>query len=204
MRHKTALRWISDDLDRALPAERKRRLETHLAACSACRVYQNTQRKILAGAVIGKPSCSDEYWRERLVRLRNGLESTVPRPVATRNPARSIPGFFPWKSWIWGGSLTALGVAVVLFFLWTPIRPLQDVYAYSIDDPWSVIDQQIGADESTVREFNDSLLASLAEPLDETLAEVVLLLDDQAQFLDNLSDEDIRLFNSEIAREIVI
>ena len=70
-----------------------------------------------------------------------------------------------------------------------------------LGDPWGAIEDHLGA-EAAILEFNQSLELSLSEPLTESASEVVLLTGEQAFFLENLSDDEIRLFNREIALEI--
>jgi hypothetical protein len=201
MRHKTAERWISDDLDRALSSGRKAKLERHLSVCSACRVYQTGLEKIQSRAAFGLPVLSQDYWQGRLTALRAGLADSSSGQGISKAPARHVTGFFPWKSWTLAAGGSALAAAAVLFFLLLPGRPLYDAYAYALGNPWGAIEEHL-ADEAAILEFNQSLESSLSEPLTESASEVVLLTGEQAFLLENLSDEEIRLFNREIALEI--
>ena len=201
MRHKTAERWISDDLDRALPFGRKAKLERHFSLCSTCRTYRAGLEKIQSGAALSLPVLPEDYWMGRLVALRAGLADPSLGQGISKAPAPRVPGFFPWRSWALAGGGSALAAAAVLFFLLLPGRPLYDAYAYSLGNPWGAIEEHL-TDEAAILEFNQSLESSLSEPLTESASEVVLLTGDQAFLLENLSDEDIRLFNREIALEI--
>jgi hypothetical protein len=203
MRHKTAERWISDDLDRALFSGRKAKLDRHLSLCSTCRTYRAGLEKIQSKAVLCFPVLPEDYWQARLAALRAGLADPSSRQGISKAPARRVPGFFPWRSWALAGGGSALAAAAVLFFLLLPGRPLYDAYAYALGNPWGAIEDHL-PDEAAILEFNQSLESSLSEPLTESASEVVLLTGDQAFLLENLSDEDIRLFNREIALEIGI
>jgi len=204
MRHKTAERWISDDLDRALSSGRKVKLESHLGACPSCRAYRTGLEKIQSRAALGSPALPEDYWKSRLAALRAGLTEPSSNRMERRSPSRHVPGFFPWKPWAWAGGGSALAAAAVLFFLLLPGRPMYDAYAYSLGDPGGAIEEHLGTDETVIREFNLSLVSSLSEPLTEEATDVVSLLGEQAFVLENLSDEEIRLLNREIVREIGI
>jgi len=202
MRHKRARLWISDDLDGVLSPEKKNRLETHLAACPSCRAYRSGLARIQSCSAAAISVRTDEEREAGLARLRKNLDLILPGSKEKGNPARPVPGFFPWRPLAWAAGTAVLGIVFIVFILGKPVRLLQEAYAYSFGDSWNSFENQLDADESIVREVDDLIRSDMAESLADVQPEVISFMDEHALFLESLSDADIRLLNSEIALEI--
>lgn len=202
MRHKTAERWLSADLGGSLPADRRAKLQAHLASCPRCRSTRKEWERIQAGAAVSLPSENDAFWADNLAGLRAALEKPGASAPDVRNPARPVPGFFPWRAWAWGaGGAGALAAAALLFVLLSPARPLDDVYALSLGDQRIFLEEGLAADEAVLTDFNESLRASLAESMETVPDDVAFLTADHTLSLESLSDEDVEALISEIALE---
>jgi anti-sigma factor RsiW len=202
MRHKTAERWLSADLGGSLPDSRKAKLQAHLVSCPRCRATRKEWERIQAGAGVSLPSENDAFWADSLARLRTALEKPNAPAADVRNPARPVPGFFPWRNWAWGaGSAGALAAAALLFVLLLPTGPLEDVYALSLGDQRVFLEEGLAADEAVLADFDESLRTSLAESLEAVPDDVAFLTADHTLSLESLSDEDVEALMSEIALE---
>jgi len=202
MRHKTAERWLSADLGGSLSAGRRAKLHAHLASCPRCRSTRKEWERIQAGSAVSLPSENDAFWADNLAGLRAALKKPGATAADVRNPARPVPGFFPWRAWAlgaWGAG--ALAAAALLFFLLSPVRPLDDVYALSLGDQRVFLEEGLAADEAVLADFNESLRASLAESLETVPDDVAFLMTDHILSLESLSDEDVEALMNEIALE---
>jgi len=202
MRHSKAERWITAESGGSLSPSRTRKLEAHLAACPGCRASRRRWEEIRAGAPVEIPPDTDAFWENSLTRLRTALEKPAEVPAIHPTPTRRVSGFYPWRTWAWGGGgALAAAAAVLLFILFSPPRPLGDAYAYSLGNPGVILDEGLAADETILAEFNESLQTDLVAYADSVPEDVVFLTADQILSLEDLTDEDVRAFLSEIALE---
>jgi anti-sigma factor RsiW len=202
MRHNKAERWLAAELGGSLSAARRARLEAHLASCSRCRETRKEWEWVQTGSKISLPSEKDDLWADNLARIRTGLDQAPSGREAARKFSRPVPGFSPWKTWAWGAAGSGvLAAAALLFVLLSPARPLADAYALSFGDHRAFLEEGLASDQAVLAKFNDSLRADLADSLEAVPADVAYLTADNTLSLENLTDQDIRIFMEEIALE---
>lgn len=196
MRCEKSKRWISDGLDGALVPVREKKLDAHLAVCPVCRSYRR-----------GLDALQGEAKRAaRLVQAaeygQSGLDRLAEMIKATPGPVRKTPAFSPRGRWAWAGAASLLAAGGILYLTLAPSRTAPESFPASFEEGWSRIDVRLEENPDLAREFASSLQTSLREPLREARSEVLPLLDRHVLFLEDLSDEEVRLLNAELAKEI--
>jgi hypothetical protein len=145
------------------------------------------------------PERSPEYWENSLIRLRAKLESGL-APQAVHRPARA---FVPGPRWAWAGGATTLAVAAGLFFL--VLRggaPLE--FWPALEDTYGRLAEQIGENADMERNLDTSLQTTIGEHAAGVDGEVHHLLYGRDDFLESLSDEEVRILETEINRVLKI
>jgi len=201
MRCKKSERWISDSLGGTLPGAKRRRLEAHLAECSSCRTALRAQEKLQGAArVLAAPERGPEYWENSLARLRAKLESGL-APQAVRRPGRA---FVPGPRWAWAGGATTLAVAAGLFFLVLRGGAPLEFSPLAFEDTYGSLAEQIGESADLERNLDTSLQTTIGEHAAGVDGEVHHLLYGRDDFLESLSDEEVRILETEINRVLKI
>jgi Putative zinc-finger len=201
MRCKKSERWISDRLGGTLPEAKRRRLDAHLAECSACRSALRRQER-LQGAARGlaAPEKSPEYWENSIARLRAKLEA-APAPQAAGRPARAL---VPGPRWAWAGGFTTLAVAAGLFFLVLRGGVPVEFSPLAFEDSYGSLAEQIGDSSDMETGLDASLQTTIGEHAAGVDGEVHHLLYGRAEFLDSLSDEEVQVLDAELSRVLKI
>ena len=196
MRCRKAERLISGSLDSRLSAGSARDLEAHLVDCPSCRSYRAGLDLIQKGAAVrGETPVPSGYWDELSARVRARLEPAS----AGVHPCR-----FPHRGWRWAWLAVPAAAAGFLIFLQV-IRP----------DPFSVMDliNQEGrlaaaslavlADPELAGELDDLVLAAIQEETGFLSLDELPPLADDPGFWEGLTDEEVRLIDGEIAKELI-
>jgi len=196
MRCERAERWISDDLDGMLNVGRRKKLAAHLASCPDCRAYRRRLGILQdAARTASRADVPPEYWPEALRRLEA-------RILAKPRPSRPFPVRIPAGRWAWAGAASLLAAAAAFFLLLAPARVPEEVLPLAFEDQWGALGRQLGDDSELTRTLSASIQSALDESLREVHGDVVPFLDGNAWFLEALSDEEVRLVNVELAKEI--
>ena len=200
MRCRTVERRISDALDGPPARRRAARVEAHLASCPGCREYRRRLLRLQAEARrSAPPEVSPGFWDASIVRLRGRLESPGPGAAPSRGPA-----FFPPSRPVWQGAVALLAAAAGLYILVArPHRPLEP-FPLSQEEATSRLVALVGSDQELEADFADLLQASIREHADVQDRDVPRLLYAKSHFLDSLSDEELQVLDSHIARELKI
>lgn len=194
MRCEKARRWISDELDSALAAPWKARLEDHLAGCPACRAYHE-DLEILAVGVRSRPTDEPptDYWPGFGKRLERKLAS----PVRPARPAPR-PGF---RRWAWAGAASLIVVAAAIYV--ALFRPVAEPDAPWLPNgnslAWILLEAEGDPDLTSLldREVRASIEEMTVGP-DENIP--VPFVDDPL-FWEGLSEEELRFIASELEAE---
>jgi hypothetical protein len=204
MRCEKAERWISDDLDGALSAGRKKRkLEAHLTSCPGCRSYRERSVR-LAGIVVQAPVRTEDEKRAFLARLDVRIRALKAGAASGKDRTRQAPAFFPGSRWAWAGAASLLVLAAGLYLVLAPGGPVGTIFQAAPEETWASLERQLETSPDLVRDIDASLRASLDEPLRDMSAEVIPLIIEHDLFLEGLSDEDAELLAAEIALQIEI
>jgi anti-sigma factor RsiW len=198
MRCEKARRWISDRLDGALPPDKARRLETHAADCPACRSYEG---KLLAlqSAAAGKPEAGPDadYFAASLRRLRTRLEDGGEPSRPLRRPVPVRP-----RRWAWAGAAGLLAAAAGIYFALISGGRIREAYGPAHTDALLAIDQAASEDPGLAADLESDLRASIRESGGTVRRESVNPAVDTLIFVEGLADEDVRLLDDEIRRQI--
>jgi hypothetical protein len=182
-----------------LSPRRREKLLAHLAACPGCRDDRHRAEAVQSAArKVPGPALSPDYWPASFGRIAARV-----RAEAASKPAPSPRSFLPGPGWAWAGAASLLAAGVGLFLLLSPARVGEDIHLSAFEDPWASLDGRFDEDSQAAQAVATSVQSALAESLREFGGEVVPLLDGQALFLEDLTDEEVLLVNAELAKEIV-
>lgn len=189
-------RDISDSLDGALSARRRRRLDEHLGSCTACRSVERDFLRLQDRAGSGRETAfTPERGEEFLVRLRRRLDRE-PRP----SPAVAMPLGKRW--WAWGSAGATAAAAVLLAWLFV-LRPLPraEIYLLSESDAFSGIALEVAQDPELELALDDILQSSIVESLRGGEEELNFDLFENPLLSEGLSDEEMRILGESDANE---
>ncbi len=201
MRCKKIERWTSDRMGGTLTEAKGRRLDAHLADCSACRSALRRQERLQSEARgLAAPERSREYWESSISRLQAKLE-TAPAPRTARGRNRA---FFPSPRWAWAEGVTTFAVAAGLFFLVLRGGMPIEFQTLAFEDAYGSLAEQIGASADLTSSLDASLQATIGEHTAGLDGEVQRLLYGHSEFLDSLSDEEVQVLDAELSRVLKI
>ncbi len=187
-------RWISDDLDGALPDLKKEKLESHLKNCPDCRAYQKDIVRIQAESGLEEAGRVDaDYFKK----FTAAIETKLRREAQIRGGAL--------LSWRWAWALAPLVLALVLGIVFLRRGGDGDdvwLEVFSFEGCLERVFQEIGGDDEMAADFSHFLSGSLLEG-----GEAVVLEDDvdfwkDPLFWRSLSDEDLQSIEDEIKKRI--
>ena len=194
MRCEKARRWISDDLDGALAASRKGRLESHLARCAACRAYHGDLELVSAGArraTAGDPS--PEYWADFEARLERRLARSARPERSASRPAL--------RRWAWAWAVSLVGAAAVGYLAFFRPGPEREAAWLPHGTGLSAIHWEAEGDHDLTLLLDLEVRASIAEltvgPDEERSVPFV----DDPLFWEGISEEELRFIASELEAE---
>lgn len=201
MKCKKSERWISDRLGGTLPEAKGRRLDAHLAECSACRAGLRRQERLQGEARgLAAPERSREYWESSIARLQAKLEA-APAPRAVRGWTRA---FVPSPRWAWAEGVTTLAVAAGLFFLVLRGGMPVEFQALAFEDAYGSLAERIGDSSELQSNLDATLQTTIGEHAAGVDGEVQNLLYGHSEFLDSLSDEEVKVLDAELSRVLKI
>jgi hypothetical protein len=201
MRCKKSERWISDRLGGTPTGVKARRLDAHLAECSACRFALRRQESLQAEARgLAAPERSREYWEDAISRLEAKLEA-IPALRPTRGWTRA---FAASPRWAWAEGVTTLAVAAGLFFLVLRGGAPVEFQPLAFEDAYGSLAEQIGDSADLQSSLDASLQMTIGEHTAGVDGEVHHLLYGHSEFLDSLSDEEIQVLDAELSRVLKI
>jgi hypothetical protein len=178
-------RWISDELDGVLGDKKKRRLESHLGACSSCRAYRSDLSRIQAEIKSEKASPVAGDYFEKLgaaigTKLRGEKEGV----------GRVGRGAWGWR-WAWIFAPLSLALVLGIAFIHSGREGLRhEIFSY--EGCLDRVFQEIGTNDEVAAEFNGLLSSSLLEGSEAVVLEEDIDLWNEPLFWRNLSDEDLR------------
>jgi hypothetical protein len=199
MKCSKAEKWISDRVDGALPAGREGLLQSHLSTCPSCRDHARQILRLVeevgalypdeAGIFDGKDFSS---------RLRNKLslsESSEPKVFQTGR--RQV--------WRWAAASASLLLILGLQLLFKTDSSADmwaNLYPYSYESTLSEISWEIQQDRRLEDIFNSLILASIEEELDEDEVDIYGGYIGGSFLLEDLSDEDLKILEEELKKDI--
>ncbi len=190
-------KFISDELDGELDAQKAFRLAAHLEKCSSCRLYKakliDLQHK--AGWLKG-PSCSESYWEDFSARLKAKLR------VETGEKRQEVSAWQGWRfAWAAGAALLAVGLGLAAFLLFRPAKDGQEMHFLSFESFIDRVYQEIGPDERLVDFFNLAVMDFVAEEMDTGQPALRLYFPEDPLFIESLGEEEVEFIGQEIERE---
>lgn len=186
--------WISDEIDGALAAKKKRRLEAHLRSCAGCRAYRRDLLRIQEESGLEKvdPGTADYFEK-----FTAAVQTSLRREIETAVRVRRAPLAWRW-AWVSAPLALALILGIIIF------RGGRDGLSHEIlsfEDCLERVYQEIGGDDESAAEFSRFLSGSLLGGGDTVGLEDGLELWSDPFFWRSLSDEDLRLIEAEIKNE---
>ncbi len=189
-------KWLSDRIDGVLSPRKERILQAHLENCDSCRDYSARLSKLQAEAANPEgPRLSPEYWREFGRRLEIKLSSV------DKEKTPSAPVFLRWRWGFVAAGLVVLCALVVRFAFFRP-QKLGDVYPLSQGETLAWIDQEVSADPGLANLFDQAILDSIDEAVPGARGIGPLEFGEDPLFLESLTDEDIKICEAEIIKEM--
>jgi anti-sigma factor RsiW len=191
---KRSQRWISDNLDGALPDKKRRRLEAHLSACSACRAYQRDLARLQAESrgVKAGPVAADYF---------ENFTAAVETRIRREREYTRRAGYFPVR-WRWAWLFVPLALAIVLGLLFRSGGKSVHNEIFSFEACLDRVFQEIGGDDEVAADFSRFLSSSILGGGEEVILEDDVDLLSEPFFWRSLSDEDLRLIEEEIKKSI--
>jgi hypothetical protein len=188
-------RWISDALDGELPEKAGAKLAAHLAGCPVCRAYKERLGRLQKAATSQSDApVAPGYWDEFSDRLRARMLPREPE----RRPSR--PLIWGWR-WAWLAVPAALAAAFIgLGILRQGPVVGQDVFSYEVF--LNGLAQDTAEDTELVNSFDEVILGSLEEEVGSAALDVISPFDQDPFYWDNLSDDEVRLIDQEIRKEL--
>jgi len=188
-------RWISDELDGELNADRAHRLAGHLRQCAACRLYREKLHRLQQEfRQLGVPSPPPGYWEDFSSRLKDRIQPEK----ALKEKAKPVQR--GWR-WAWAGAALLLlaGFSVVIFL--RPVRVNTKDYFLSFENFLDHVYQEIGNDARLADLFNLALMDSLSGTIEEGSLGAGPGFPEDALFLERLSEKEVEWLNQEIEKE---
>jgi hypothetical protein len=195
MRCRTIEKWLSDRIDGELSERKIKALEAHLERCPSCRSYAAALEKIQDEARnVERLEVSPSYWVESTIKLKADLNSEIQERRLERPLA---------KRWRWAGASAALTLLIFvgLYFLLFFEKPVPEMYVFSLENSLNQICQEIGRDSELEDLFNLAVLASIGETLEGSGWQDSPGFQKNSLLWENLSEEEMRLIESEIKKE---
>ncbi len=195
MRCKTIEKWLSDRIDGELSERKIKVLLAHLESCPSCRSYAAALEIIQDEArSIQKPQVSPSYWAKFTSELKANLSSKKKEKRLARLPV---------NKWQWAGASAALTLLIIvgLYFILFFEKPVPEMVVFSYEDSLTQISQEIGRDPELENLFNLVVLASIGESLEGFGWQDSPGFQENFILWENLSEEEIRLIESEIKKE---
>jgi hypothetical protein len=188
-------KWISDSLDGVLREDKKALLDLHLTECASCRAYGKRLSRIQQDArQLRKARVEPAYWED--------LSSAVLRRLEASEQGRCRGRSIRWN-WRWAWGAAVLFSAVVLGLLVRP-RPVPAFGpdAFSFEACLSRLSQEIGDDAELAGNFNFYLLNALRRDLSSAMLEDDPVFSEEALFWEGLSEEEYRVLEEAIKKEL--
>jgi len=193
MRCERARKLLSDELDGALPASARARLEAHLGACQACRGYGEALVRLQAGAM-AEAERSPEYWAGFEARLAAKLDTVPSGRRATGPPVLS-------RRWLaWAAAAGLVLAAGAYFGLLRSGGGNGEAAWFAYEDRLTPLIQEAEADTELGRILEREVLDSIGEIVAAGEADAVIPVDDPL-FWEGLSDAELEMIVAELSKE---
>ncbi len=194
-------RWISDDIDKGLSAEKRRLLESHLATCASCRYYRLNLALIQEESPgLIRPQITPGYWQESISKLKAGLRAR--EESGTKIKAVPSPVFsFKWQ-WIGTGAVALLVVAFGLYFVLSGPLADPEMMAFSFEDAIDGIDQEIGGSPELDKDLETVIRDSVYDQIRGFEDVVNPFHFENPLFLESLSEEELQIMELAIQNQL--
>lgn len=188
-------KWISDCLDGVLGEDQKALLDLHLTECPSCRAYGKRLSRIQQEAGrLRNARVAPSYWEELSSAVRRRLEA----PEQGRSQGRPVR--WNWR-WAWGAAVLFLAVVSGLLLRPRP-APSFGPDVFTFEACLGRLAQEIGGDDELAGNFNLLLLNSLHKDLSSAMLEENPVFSEDALFWEGLSEEEWKVLEEEIDREL--
>ncbi len=179
-------RWISDDLDGRLTAERKAALDNHLASCPSCRAHRREIGRLQAEAPeLFDPARGPEYWDGFTRRLGRRLAARGDSGITRRGAG--VLG----RRWAWAaiGALFFAAVGVRVLVVRKPGLPEQPVLSH--EESLAAFLGDVQSDPDLIEAFSAYIETALREEAGLDTLEPVPRFRDDPLFWESVSDEEL-------------
>ncbi len=185
-------RLISDDIDGALAGRERRKLQSHLDSCSACREYRIDLAHIQAESGLVKAGTVDPDYLERFA---------ITIETKLRQEKQITGGtLLKWR-WAWVFAPLALALVLGIFLFRNGGNGLKHE-VFSFEGCLDRVFQEIGGEDEIAADFNRFLSDSLLEGSESAVLEGDIDIWSEPFFWRSLSDQDLKLIETEIKKGI--
>ena len=187
---------ISDRLDGSLSRAEQEKLEAHLQVCPDCRLYEQELQTIereIRKLPAGEP--------EDLAGLEAGLRERLVRVEARGGINRRKGRLVKWApAWAVSLLLVVAAVYLVFFRLERGDQHLDLATLMSFEDSYLTLTQALNNDESLKEKYNEEILKSIFEDVQELNKEAPGLTDDyQEQNIEDINQYTLPSENNEFS-----
>ena len=149
-------KWISDGLDGNLSDRKRRKLDSHLGKCEACRSHESGSKKLQSGTKsLPEPVLPPAYWEDSIARLESRLAALAPAGQKdVPRPARQAPAFFPGARWARAGAASVLALGLGLYFFIFQSRGFLETSPLAFGDQVNALYEKIGDNAELETKFN--------------------------------------------------
>ena len=199
MKCSKAEKWISDRVDGALPAGREGLLQSHLSTCPSCRDHARQILRLVEEVDALYPDdvgiFDGKAFSSRLRTKLSQSESSGPKVFQTgRRPV--------WR-WAAASASLLLILGLQLLFKTDPSADMwANLYPYSYESTLSEISWEIQQDRRLEDIFNSLILTSIQEELDGDEVDIYGGYMGGSFLLEDLSDEDLKILEEELKKDI--
>jgi len=195
MRHRKIQKWLSDSRDGELSGKRRKILGRHLEKCASCCSYaKDLERITLETRKIKRPEVYPAYWEEFNLKLRAKISSL--------SQDKKVVAFFQRWKWAFAAAAIVVVIALGLLLYFTQSQSAQEAYIFSFEDSLNQIYQEIGDDSELEELFNLVIMASIGETIEGSGETMKLNFFGEPLLWDSLSEEEMRLLESELKKNI--
>jgi hypothetical protein len=187
--------WLSDEADASLASKKRQKLEVHLKACPACREYRGNVRRLQAESDrLGGTEVSPEHVK--------ALSAMIMGKLGQERQGRASEGAIP-LIWRWARlvvpAVLVLALGVVYFGGRAEVPP-DDIL--SLEGCFDRVARELSGHDELAARFNRLITQSLVEGEDPSLPSEDIYIWNEPYFWESLSDEELRLVEEEIKKEI--
>ena len=192
-------KFLSDYNDGSLSRKKAKKIKKHLEQCSECReileLYKKLDKEI---KVVGEFEPSSDYWETYWLKLKAKIENE-----REKAEEKSFLWKINWK-WSFAGILASLLIFVVIFtFIFKKGEINEEIYYMSSDQTLLPFINELEENNSLAKYFEELIFTEMGREIENlSYFEYSFDFNNIYNLLNEMSEEEIEIFNSEIIKEL--